>query len=390
MADDQGKDGRIPSVVPHCPTIHDEGGPAWADAAVIVPWTVYQCYGDRQSLAIAYPMMCKFLGYLQETCPQQIRPADGAKWKGYGDWLSPPGVDTPADLIGTAFWAYCAELVSKSAAVLGREEDAAKYAAVASAVREAWRTRFQGSGGALTVQTQTAHVLALHFDLLPEETRIAAAEALARDVRSRGNHLSTGFVGTPYLLDVLTRFGHLDVAYDLLFQRTYPGWLYPVTLGATTMWERWDGWTPEKGFNDAGMNSYNHYAFGAVGAWLYSTIAGIDTDPVKTGYKHIHFRPRPRAPLTYAKAALRSPHGTISSHWRLENEMLSLDLTVPANTTATLRLPTSDAAAVTESSRPVRNSEGVTPSPADGEFAVYELAAGTYAFRAPAPASARG
>src|SRR5205823_4298429 len=193
--------------------------------------------------------------------------------------------------------------------------------------------------GQITVHTQTAWVLALHFDLLDEKDRPAAINALVRDIEQRGMHLSTGFVGTPYLNPVLTRFGQTDVAYALLMQKTFPSWLFPVTQGATTMWERWDGWTPEKGFNDAGMNSYNHYAYGAVGEWMYSTIAGIDIDLEKPGYKHIIIRPNPGGGLTHARGKLRSVYGEIESKWRVEGSTFHLMVRIPANTSATVHVP---------------------------------------------------
>ncbi len=280
VADSQGEDGRIPSVVPHVESIYGEGGPAWADAAIICPWTIYRCYGDERILQTRYPMMRGFMDFLEEKSVNFIRADEHWKWKGYGDWLN-IDAETPADLIGTAFYAHCARLMSEIARVVGKSEDAEKYSSLFEKVRKAWRGRFIKADGALTVKTQTAFVLALHFDLLPEDIRGKTVEALVADIESRGMHLSTGFVGTPYLNHVLANAGRMDVAYALLNQRTFPSWLYPITQGATTMWERWDAWTHDKGFNDTGMNSFNHYAYGAIGDWMYSTIAGIDLDARK-------------------------------------------------------------------------------------------------------------
>jgi alpha-L-rhamnosidase len=277
------------------------------------------------------------MGWLQANYPDGIRPKPDAKWKGYGDWLS-INADTPPEYIGTAFYAYCATLMSKMATALGRTEEAATYIMLAMQVVLAFRQRFV-RGQELTVKTQTAYVLALHFDLLDEKDRPAALQALVADIQSRGTHLSTGFVGTPYLNHVLTRFGRSDVAYALLQQTTFPSWLYPITQGATTMWERWDAYTHDKGFNDAGMNSYNHYAFGAIGDWLYSTVAGIDLDPQQPGYQHILIRPRPGGTITWARGSLKSPYGLIESAWRLDGEWFHLDVSIPPNTTASIRLP---------------------------------------------------
>ncbi len=290
VADAQFEDGHIPSVVPHVKSLHHEGGPAWADAVIICPWWIYQSYGDTRILEDRWSNMTRFMDWMKNSYPDFIRPKPGAKWQGYGDWLS-IGATTPPALIGTAFFAYDANLMSKMAKAIGKTAEAEEYAKLFEQARAAWNARFVHNGGArvesassnsiyeelgvkpsgqpatsgaaaisssLAVQSQTAYVLALHFDLLPEDLRPPVFEALVRDIEAHDMHLSTGFVGTPYLNHVLTRFGRADVAYALLKQKTFPSWLFPVTHGATTMWERWDGWTPEKGFNDAGMNSYNH------------------------------------------------------------------------------------------------------------------------------------
>ena len=239
--------------------------------------------------------------------------------------------------------------------------------------------RFVASDGSLAVQTQTAYVLALHFDLLPDDLRAGTFGALIADIESRGMHLSTGFVGTPYLNHVLTRFGRPDVAYALLMQKTFPSWLYPITQGATTMWERWDAWTHDKGFSDTGMNSFNHYAYGAVGDWIYSTVAGIDLDPMHPGYKHVIIRPSPRDGLTHARARLESMYGPIESAWRIENSMFHLDVTIPPNTTATIHLPTGDPTAIVESGKAVQVND------VSAKVARIDVSAGQYHFRSPVP-----
>jgi alpha-L-rhamnosidase len=319
-------------------SIHHEGGPAWADAAIICPWSIYQCYGDARLLEQHWPMMTRFMGWLEKNYPDSIRPRDTDKWKGYGDWLS-INAPTPPELIGTAYSAYCATLMSRMARVLNKTDEASRFEKLANDVKCAWVARFVTPNGDISVHTQTAYVLALHFDLLPENLRSRALAALVKDIESRGMHLSTGFVGTPYLNHVLTRFGRSDVAYALLMQKSFPSWLYPITQGATTMWERWDAWTHEKGFGDAGMNSYNHYAYGAVGEWMYATIAGIDLDPSQPGYKHIIIRPQVGGGLTWARGSLKSPHGLIESSWKIDGNELRLSVTIPPNTTATIHLP---------------------------------------------------
>jgi len=196
--------------------------------------------------------------------------------------------------------------------------------------------------GLVIGQTQTAYVLALHFDLLPESQRPAAVDALVRDIHKRGMKLSTGFVGSPYLPHVLSRFGHDEVAFALLHQTDWPSWLYAVTQGATTIWERWDGWTHDRGFQSTGMNSFNHYAYGSIGEWLYSRVAGIA--PRRAGYKHVHFAPTPGGKLTQARATLQTLYGEVSSAWTLSAGAFTLQVKVPANATATVQLPDGSAA----------------------------------------------
>ncbi len=381
MADAQFADGHIPSTVPYCPSIYHEGGPAWADAAVICPWTIYQVYGDTRLLEERWEMMSRFMAWLGETCPDCIRAGPENKWRGYGDWLS-HNAETPHDLIGTAYYAYCATLMSKMAGALGRSDEAERYAKLFETVKAAWQRHYLTPDGLLVAQTQTAYVLALHFDLLPAQHRQKVTEALVRDITRRGMHLSTGFVGTPYLNHVLTDNGRIDVAYALLMQKSFPSWLYPVTLGATTMWERWDGWTPEKGFNDAGMNSYNHYAYGAVGEWMYQVVAGLDLAPDTAGYKQLRIAPRPGGGLTHAKAAYDSVHGRIESGWRIEGGMIHVDVTIPANTRGTIRVPTSDAASVTEGGSKADASPGLKRIASDETSVTYEAGAGAYRFTA--------
>ncbi|PMP77336.1 MAG: alpha-L-rhamnosidase, partial [Roseiflexus castenholzii] len=247
-------------------------------------------------------------------------------------------------------------------------------------VRQAFVTRYVTGAGRVAGETQTGYVLALHFDLLPPELRPAAADALARDILARNTHLSTGFVGTPYLPHVLTAAGRLDLAYALLFQQTWPSWLYPVTQGATTVWERWDGWTHDKGFQDPGMNSFNHYAYGAIGEWLYATVAGIDADPEQPGYRHLILRPQPGGGLTAARAALETMYGRAVSAWRIDNDRFTWEVVVPPNTTATAYVPAPEGAMVRESEQAADEAEGVTFVERNEETAIYRLTAGAYTF----------
>ena len=362
LEDAQGPQGQIPPVAPDTDAVKtNDGGPAWADAGIIVPWTMYLTYGDKRLLEERYGMMTRFMDYLEKTSPGYIRVnqivdewkgVDEWLWGGFGDWLALDGsgkVDggTPKDLIGTAFFAYSARLLSQIAGALGKTADAQKYEQLFQTVRAAFQKRFITPDGLMSSGTQTSYVLALYFDLLPVEIRQRAAIALVRDIQKREKHLSTGFVGTSYLPFALTQLDRTDIAYDLLFQKTWPSWLYAVTQGATTIWERWDGWTHDdgtgrrSGFQDPGMNSFNHYAYGAIGDWLYRVVAGINADWAQPAYKHTIFRPQPPADnrLTFAKASLHSPYGLVSSEWHIIEKEFTLEVIVPPNTTATVYLP---------------------------------------------------
>jgi len=380
VADAQSPEGMVPAVVPLASIGLVDGGPAWADAAIICPWTMYLCYGDRGILAQNYGVMRKFMDWVVSASPGYIRCApEYAGWPGFGDWLS-INAATPRDLIGTAFLAYDASLMAQIAKVLDKPEDAAMYATLAGDVKAAFANRYLKGGtlaenpppashmrqmmdgadaisrgtlkavdyGPITsavfntelfTPTQTAYVLALHFDLLPAALRAQATAELVADIERRGGHLSTGFVGAPYLPHVLSSNGRLDVAYQLLHQQSWPSWLYSVTQGATTIWERWDGYTAENGFQDPGMNSFNHYAYGSIGAWLYNTVAGIEADPAQPGYKHTLVRPQPGGGLTHARGALATPYGQLVSEWQINKKKFTLTVVVPPNTTATVQLP---------------------------------------------------
>lgn len=378
LADAQHESGRIPPIAPDTRFGHDDGGPAWSDAVVIVPWTMYQRYGDTRLLARHFPSMQAWMAYLAETSPGRIRAhPDGSPRQGYGDWLALDGSGgtegaTPKDLIGTAFYAHCAELMAKVAGALGRTGDSKRYARLFETVRGAFIRRFVTGDGLLVGQTQTACALALRFGLLPAKARPGVFAALARDIAARGNHLSTGFVGTPHLPFALSENGRPDIAYALLNQRSWPSWLYSVTQGATTIWERWDGWTKDKGFQTPGMNSFNHYAYGAIGAWLYAVAAGIDVDETQPGFKRIVFRPQPGGGLTAVTAHLDGPYGRIESAWRARGAVWRWRVVVPPNTSARAQVPASENATI--------SADGGTLLERNATHAIYTLEAGACTF----------
>jgi len=339
---DQQPSGLIPHVVPNVLGVNDGASAGWADVATIIPWDMYRAYGDRRILETQYESMQKWVGYITSVAKNNL-------WNSgfhFGDWLFyRPNDDndgraavTDKYLIAQTFYAHSTQLLINAAEVLGKKEDIAKYTALLSNIKAAFVKEYMTPTGRLVSGTQTAYVLALQFDMLPEELRSACADRLVANIRDYGNHLTTGFLGTPYICHVLTRFGHNDVAYDLLMQESYPSWLYPVKMGATTIWERWDGIKPDGSFQTPDMNSYNHYAYGAIGDWMYRTIAGINSATDAPGYKSIVIAPKPGGKLTQATAELETAYGTVKSAWVLENNLLKLDVTIPANTRATIML----------------------------------------------------
>jgi len=355
VAADQKENGAIPHVIPN---VLDRKNPTagaaacgWADAGVIVPWTVYLCYGDTRILEQQYESMKKWVGYMQTQA------GDNFLWQTgfhFGDWLAfnttrsdYPGATTDKDLLATAFFAYSTGLLQRSAEVLGKIEDAKKYAQLLTNIKKAFLQEYVTLNGRLSSNTQTAYSVALAFDLLPETLDKKAAERLAADVKSF-KHITTGFLGTPLICHVLSDYGYTDLAYMLLNRKEYPSWLYPVTMGATTIWERWDGIKPDGSFQDAGMNSFNHYAYGAIGDWLYRVVAGIEIDPDLPGYKHVIIQPHPGGELDYAIASVNSLYGKVTSGWEKKTGSLKVIVEIPANTFATVNLPGAVPEEVTE------------------------------------------
>ena len=386
---DQYENGSVPHVIPDALTRKDNpaaGAAGWADAAVIIPWTLYQTYGDRRILERQYSSMTRWLDYVR------TRAGDDLVWDGdfqFADWLaytapsrearSYPGATTSKDLIATAFFAHSTDLVARTARVLGKDADAARYADELARIKAAFRAEFVSEKGRVGDASQTAYVLALHFDLLPEALRPIAAKRLAEEIRTR-KHLTTGFLGTPYLCHVLSRYGYVAEAYLLLNREEYPSWLYPVKQGATTIWERWDGQKPDGSFQDASMNSFNHYAYGAIGEWMYRVMAGIDVDEAAPGYKRILIQPRPGGGFTSVKASHETPYGKVASAWTIADGRFELAVEVPPNTKATLRLPRAELASVSEGGKPLADGNGVSARRQDGDSAVIEIGSGRYRF----------
>ncbi len=344
LALDQLDNGIVPHVIPD--VLNGAGGStAWADAALVVPWETYLAYGDKRILEVQYPSMKKWVDYMTS------RAGEDYLWTGdthYGDWLAfattrsdYPGATTEKDLIATAYYKYSSGLLAKIAGLIGKDDDARKYTELSGNIKKAFQKEFVTPAGRLVSNTQTAYCLAIAFDLLSEDLIPKAVNYLAEDVKKM-KHLTTGFVGTPLLCETLSSHGYEDLAFMLLNRKEYPSWLYPVTQGATTIWERWDGQKPDGTFQSVGMNSFNHYAYGAIGEWMYTYIAGIKINEFHPGYKHFYLAPHPGGGLTNASAEHISMYGKISSSWKIEGENVICDFEIPANTTATVILPGSN------------------------------------------------
>ena len=372
VQDSQGPDGTFAHVAPD--TIGQFGATAWGDAAVICTWHEYRVYGDRRVIERHYPALARFIEHRLGASRDGISSPGG-----FGDWLDKGG-KAPHELLGTAYLAYDLHLMVRMADAIGRTGDARRWREAAEKVRAAFARDFILPDGHIKDSGQTGYALAFGMDLVPPWSRAAVAERFVEDIRLHDWHLTTGFIGTPRLLPALVAAGRTDVAYRLLLQEGYPSWLYQVKLGATTLWERWDGWTPERGFQDPNMNSFNHYAFGSVGEFLYAAVAGIDAET--PGYQRLVIRPRPGGGLTWARAAYDSIRGRIVSDWRIEGPTFFLNVTVPANATATVHVPARGAASVTEGGRPATEVPGVTFLGMEDGAAVFRVESGRYAFAA--------
>jgi alpha-L-rhamnosidase len=328
--------------------------------------------------------MKKWVDYMQENSKDDL-------WNTgfhFGDWLFYRPFDdndgrsaiTDKYLIAQTFYAHSTQLLINASKVLGRREDTEKYSELLDRIKEAFVKEYMTPNGRLVSSSQTAYVLALNFDMLPEKLRRGAAEKLVQNIRSYDNHLTTGFLGTPYLCHVLSRYGYTDVAYALLMQETYPSWLYPVKMGATTIWERWDGIKPDSTFQTPGMNSYNHYAYGAIGDWMYRVVAGIDTDEKAPGYKGIIIKPHPGGGLTKASANFESNYGRIASSWQVTGNSMEFRVEIPANTTAVIYIPASSADAVSEGGKKLSALKDLEVMSVENGTVAVKAGSGNYQF----------
>lgn len=356
-----------------------ERGCGWSDVTITVPWEMYQQYGDLGFVERHYGAMKDYMKFLESQAKDYIYP-DAFYW---GDWLAP--MPTNISMLSTAYFGYDARLMREMAKALGKTDDAVYYDKLYRNISRAFCNYFFDSEG-YTIEgnhegtprmdTQTSYLLPLAFLELPEDLQQKAVKHLLEAIERSNYHLQTGFLGTPLLCNVLSNFGHNDIAYKLYTQTEYPSWLFPVKQGATTMWERWNSYTIKEGFGEVSMNSFNHYAYGAIEEWIMSHNLGIQRDENRPGYKHILMQPKIDDTFSFVKGGFRSVYGDISSAWEIKPSGTEIEFTIPANTTATFTLPVSSM----DNLKLKKGKKGVSSKSFDDGKAVYELKSGTYKF----------
>jgi alpha-L-rhamnosidase len=381
VADAQLPSGAFTDVAPRL-TLRGAGAPAWGDAGVIVPWTMWKMYGDTAILDRHFGAMTRWMDFLERANPDYLRARELGN--SYNDWLTPGDDDTPHELLATAYWAHDAALMAEIADATGRPGDAAGYRALWSKVRSAFAEAFVAADGQVASGTQTAYVLGLHMNLVPDDLRAAAADHLAAAIGAADWHLTTGFSGVGYLLPVLSSTGHTAAAYRLLEQDTMPSWRYMIDAGGTTIWERWDGWTAERGFASPWMNSFNHYSLGSVGEWLYRFLLGIDQEPGTAGFGQLLLRPHPGGSLDWARGSYESVRGTIRAGWKRDRGRFTYWAELPPNVTATIRVPSRDAAEVRDAMGNPPSALASYPGAAGAQEAVFQIGSGAHEFSGPA------
>lgn len=374
LVDAQRDDGQFPRYAP-LKVNPTDGGPAWSDAGVICPWTIYKMYGDMRILETHYDAMKRFIEFNRKRFTEQLTPPE--KYDCFGDWLS-INDETPHDIIYMAYLAHSTDLFSRIADVLGKMEDAAVYRDLFEGIKASFNRVYVAPDGKIRGDSQAGYVLAIAYDLLDEKQQQVAADHLVRRIQECGGHLSTGFLGTKDLMLALAKVNRNDITYHLLHNDTFPSWGFSIKHGATSIWERWNGWTPDIGFGDPGMNSFAHYSFGAVGQWMFENIGGVKTEG--PGFKKIIICPQPDDKLHWAKTSYCSIHGPILSHWKIENGRLLLEVTIPPNTEASVFIPSRDSERIFESGVIAQDADHVQLLRQEGKYTVYNVESGYYRF----------
>ena len=387
IRDAQAARGAFPDITPHSnkPDIRFSNAPAWGDAGVIVPWRMYQNYGDKEVLRQHYSAMKRYLENIRIQNPNFLWLKDIGN--NYGDWLNANTIiaegysktrgEIPKDVFATAYYANSARLFSQIAHVLGNEKDAKDYNMLFENIRAKFNEAYVDQDGKIKGNTQSAYALALNFELLPANKQIPAFNNLLKCIEEYDYRISTGFMTTTMMMKELVKYGRTDIAYKFLESERLPSWIYSINQGATTIWERWDGYVKGRGFQDAGMNSFCHYSIGAVGEWMYRNVLGINPDDKFPGFKHFTIHPRPGGTLTWAKGSYNSIHGLISSDWKKENGKFILAVEIPVNTTASVTLPTGLVELIQINSKPVQ-STWVNNDYQVGNETTLELGSGKY------------
>lgn len=359
--------------------IHQGGNTGWSDAGVMCNWRLFEMYGDTRAPRQHYSELAHYMDYLANTSTDFTRDT-GA----FGDWLRLTGPQK-SRAIGTAYYFYTTRTMKNLCDALGEKEGSEKYGELMEKIRGKFAANYIKPDGQIRDENnetgQTLYALAFGLGLVPEEMKSKTAGQFVAVLKADNDHIATGFLGTPFVLFALQKAGHPELAYKLVLNKTYPSWLQQVLWGSTTMWERWDGWRPDKGFQDPGMNSFNHYWLGCVSEWLFTQAAGIDTDG--PAFKHIIIRPeivKAEDGFDWVNASYRSIRGTVASKWKLEGDKFRLNVTVPANATAVVYVPAKDAADVTEGGRALERASGVKFLRMEGGRAVIEIGSGEYAF----------
>ncbi len=390
MRDAQTADGRYPDFAPHpfAPAERFSGVPAWGDAGVFVAWDHYRFYGDKQLLKAHYESARGWVDWIHAKNPDLLWIHE--RHNDYGDWLNADtlqlegwprtGAGMPKDAFATAFFARSTQLVARMARELGNTKDAARYGELASDIRTAFNEAYVSEDGEIVGDTQAGYAIALNFGLLPENLQAQAVERMIACFERYDGCISTGFHSTICLMRELSERGHVEEAYRLALNRKMPSWGYAIEHGATTVWERWDGYVEGRGFQNPGMNSFAHYAIGSVGEWLYSTVLGIQ--PEAPGFTHFAIKPAPGGGLTWARGSYDTSHGSIKVEWRVDGGEILLVATVPMGTTATVRIPTDDIGSVREGGEPLSLPAGLSDLRAVPGGVEMEVVAGTYAFTA--------
>lgn len=378
VVDGQDSDGAFRDVAPVI-SVNREAAPAWGDAGVVIPWHLWRTYGDRRALEESFDAMLAWVLHIHRHNPD-------LRWRhrtgnSYGDWLQLDAT-TPRDVLATAYFARSTELVARAAEVLGRYDEATDLWTLHSGIRAAFVDSYVDEDGRVEGDTQTGYLLALAFGLLPERLVPAAVGHLAADIEKRDYRLTTGFVGVALLCPVLADHGRADLAYALLHQDEYPSWGYSIRHGATTIWERWDGWTDHAGFQSPAMNSFNHYSLGSIGDWLYGRVAGIDQTSQSIGYRELLLRPLPGGRLSWARAEQETVRGRVACGWSIEDGRVTVTATVPPGSTALLEIPTTDPDSLREDGEPVADRPGVLGVEPSAEGVTLRLASGRYTFSA--------